>query len=342
MLSGRMAVMGFYVISGFLITGVLDQKYGAARGRLLFIVNRFLRLYPLYCVISIQSYLCYAWIGPVPVDPAIPADKWIPANATLNAFIPVPSLRTSSFGTPLLLGGSGAIPQGWSVSVELSFYAFAVAAAFINLKTCLQITFAVSMSLFLLSVVWMDSFSTGYDNGIYKDAFSTLWLFCAGGLTYFYRSKNGRLRSTRAFATSLAGLAFLMLGIFCNRYLGELIATNAPFWKPLLIASQIVTAAAVVAVIVNAPAFEAPFSKWLGDLSYGMYLNHLLIAWALLYIASLFSVQLFGRLNTLAFGVVALFTSAIVAYVMHQYIDRPLGRIRGYVRKIATPSRSLA
>jgi peptidoglycan/LPS O-acetylase OafA/YrhL len=46
------AVKGFFIISGFYMALILDQKYGrSAAGIRAFAINRFLRLYPLYIVV---------------------------------------------------------------------------------------------------------------------------------------------------------------------------------------------------------------------------------------------------------------------------------------------------
>jgi peptidoglycan/LPS O-acetylase OafA/YrhL len=50
--TGNIAVFAFYTLSGYLITRVLNERYGfTARGMATFLLNRVLRLWPAYLVI---------------------------------------------------------------------------------------------------------------------------------------------------------------------------------------------------------------------------------------------------------------------------------------------------
>src|SRR5690349_16222866 len=50
--TGNSAVFAFYTLSGYLMTRVLNERYGfSARGAVAFLLNRVLRLWPAYLVI---------------------------------------------------------------------------------------------------------------------------------------------------------------------------------------------------------------------------------------------------------------------------------------------------
>lgn len=52
------AVQAFYIISGFYMTLILNEKYiGKSNSYRLFITNRFLRLYPIYWVVLLLTTL---------------------------------------------------------------------------------------------------------------------------------------------------------------------------------------------------------------------------------------------------------------------------------------------
>jgi peptidoglycan/LPS O-acetylase OafA/YrhL len=60
---GSTAVEAFFIISGFYITLILNEKYIKANNSYkLFITNRFLRLYPFYWIVLILSLLCAYYI----------------------------------------------------------------------------------------------------------------------------------------------------------------------------------------------------------------------------------------------------------------------------------------
>jgi peptidoglycan/LPS O-acetylase OafA/YrhL len=50
--TGNIAVFAFYTLSGYLMTRVLNERYGfSARGTVAFLLNRVLRLWPAYLAI---------------------------------------------------------------------------------------------------------------------------------------------------------------------------------------------------------------------------------------------------------------------------------------------------
>ena len=60
MVGGSMAVQSFYIISGFYMALILNEKYLAGKGSYqLFISNRLLRLYPLYLLVFLITVLAY-------------------------------------------------------------------------------------------------------------------------------------------------------------------------------------------------------------------------------------------------------------------------------------------
>src|SRR5262245_16144212 len=64
MITGRLAVKCFYVISGFYIAMILNEKYEPSRhGNVIFYQNRYLRLWPGYIVACVFALICCAIIG---------------------------------------------------------------------------------------------------------------------------------------------------------------------------------------------------------------------------------------------------------------------------------------
>ena len=57
------AVWGFYCLSGYLMTLILNEKYGfSKRGLTNFAVNRLLRIYPAYYVVCAGMFLLFWFI----------------------------------------------------------------------------------------------------------------------------------------------------------------------------------------------------------------------------------------------------------------------------------------
>ena len=89
------AVWGFFLISGYLMTHVVKQKYGWSRSGLKdYAVNRFLRIYPAYFLACLMGYLALKLMPNINIQPSLlnpefvmPEDwrDWL-ANLTLFPF----------------------------------------------------------------------------------------------------------------------------------------------------------------------------------------------------------------------------------------------------------------
>lgn len=112
---GRLAVFSFYVISGYLMTTIIQRTYGTSTsGILRYGANRALRIYPAYLIVfvTVVGFLCFF------------------GRADIVSFDPnlsVPATITGWFMNVTLLGldfseVDRTIPPSWTLFVELSFY----------------------------------------------------------------------------------------------------------------------------------------------------------------------------------------------------------------------------
>lgn len=112
--SGTYAVMLFFVVSGFLMSFVLDEKYPPDRaGTLAFYRARFLRIYPLWwaMVVIIVYAVERRWLSHPAAD--------LISTITLIG----PELRTAFADYPLQHSTfPGPLGIGWSLAVEVLFY----------------------------------------------------------------------------------------------------------------------------------------------------------------------------------------------------------------------------
>ena len=83
----------------------------------------------------------------------------------------------------------------------------------------------------------------------------------------------------------------------------------------------------------------------LGDLTYGIYLNHFLVAAILLWIAEIYGSPIFGRYNKPEFGFWAATLCIVIAIATLHLVERPVERLRRRIRaqtsSSPTPDRSL-
>lgn len=219
------------------------------------------------------------------------------------------------------------------------FYLFPLFTLFFGKRKFLFTLFLVSFVSYLYSLFSADSFKE-YEI-IYRNALLTAWFFASGGLIYFYESILKKLVPkflTIDFVVVL--LILLLLGLSSGRYLCLYIEKSFPLWKYLVAFLNVVVALLVAIFIVISDKSSDPFRK-LGDFSYGMYLNHLLVAWFMMWLSGKIGFYVFGRINELSFGVFTVVGSVLFSWLTFTLIERPLQKIRSRIRSFPSFKKSL-
>jgi peptidoglycan/LPS O-acetylase OafA/YrhL len=333
MMNGRMAVQCFYMISGFLISLVLSQKYdpSTSDGRWLFYTNRALRIFVPYwsfCLIILAAHAvaylaldirfgvhaAFAQLWPEMTlltriylllsNFFILAQEWSMWLVYQNGAL-MPVWSSDSF-TPHL-GTLQVIPQAWSVSLELMFYAL---APFLVTRHWLLLLSIIIATYLMRSVAQVYGLiGSGF---VYRFFPFEIALFLAGVLShraYAYLNSRGLM----SFPISLAVSASLIGIVLVQQFIDQL--DNHKFY---------------LLVVVALPALfhisrRIPFDSWLGELSYPIYLAHLSVAG--------FGEVLAGTVigapenrNWLTFAMVVGTIVLSIAYV--RWIDAPFERWR--------------
>ena len=270
---GDVAVQGFYVVSGFYIAMVFTEKYARLRhGAAVFWVNRYLRLAPAYVIVSLIAYLTigrFALGGLDLHERALvllsqftmigqdifmflgyePGSGWF-FTRDFHALTPaqIPAYRMMM------------IPQGWSIGVELWFYAV---APFLVLRRTGTLVAVIGATLFLRLAAGSALGFTG-DPWNYRFFPFELGTFLLGVLSY--RAWNAQPDAT-SFIAGLMPLAGLVGLIAAYHYvpLGE----SEKRWMFLLLL------AFALPRIFNATRHSI-LDRRIGDLSYPLYIVHLL------------------------------------------------------------------
>lgn len=315
MLDGSVAVEAFYIVSGFLITLVLVEKYD---GRLfLFYSNRFLRLFPVYWVVLAVYVLANVavvngwYAGPVfprgeAGNPSVQSALWWWQNhptgfvetvilAFLNLFIVGQDL-TRSLGEPqsnLYYHMFIYVRVAWTVGVEIAFYAMAPFVVRSVSKTSLILVLS-----FLGQIVIAKGSKNPYDVQLFV---YEAWLFMAGSLSYrayaWLRTQDSLL--VRRYALAAAALVIAMTVGFYALHIPRLVYLFA-------------VAACLPGTVLVGRLF--PLDNVLGEFSYPVYLIHPLLQ----------LVTVPGPVaQPIAFLIVAL-----LSWVAVRYVERPIERIR--------------
>jgi peptidoglycan/LPS O-acetylase OafA/YrhL len=332
-MNGRMAVQCFYMISGFLISLVLSHKYDAstAEGRRLFYTNRALRIFVPYwsfCVMILGVHvIIYFTLGVrFGVDAAF-VQYWPEMTVATRFYLLFSNLfiLTQEWSMWLVyhsgavipvwnsdlhaphLGTFQVIPQAWSVSLELMFYAMA--------------PFLVRRHWFVLVAIIVATYvlrSTAVAYGFNGSGFAyrffpfELGLFLAGVLShrvYAHLNSRGLMR----LPISLAIGTTLIAVVLVQQHLDSL--DNHKFY---------------ILVVVALPALfhvsrRNRLDGWLGELSYPIYLAHL----SVLSFGQIVTTAVIGPIenrNWFAFVTAVVTVLLSIAYV--RWIDAPFERWR--------------
>jgi len=260
------AVFGFYILSGYLMTKILNEVYGiSAHGMSTYFVNRFLRIYPAYWLVSLLSLACVA---------LFPS-----AASSLNGALTVPNSLTA-WGHNIFIFGLGDIissgrdqirlvPQAWALHIELFFYLLIPFIGSSRRRTTVWFLISIGYSLYLSlsGAPWVDR---------YRPALSASLPFSAGSLLYYLFGKPENPGMQSRLSQLLFPAAVLSsVNIICAPLFGEV--QGIPFYLNILFSFAIIlTLSAVPKGTV--PDVVKRVDQFLGDLSYPIYLVHYFIA----------------------------------------------------------------
>ena len=274
------AVQGFYVVSGFYMALVLDGKYKRVG---LFYSNRLLRIFPTYFVmmviaaIALWGFNSSATSAPSVFQTAFSNPTTAIVMGFENLFIlgqemlfwftiqPDGSLAFNTTGAlpdeTTTLGWQALLePQAWSLSIELMFYALAPFLARLNWKWLAAIAVA-SIALRLSGPL-----IPGVNYGIWAGRLfpTALFLFLFGMLAH----------KALPFATRLPKV----VGWIVNALILAMVVALPLSGIPGPIQRWIVYFAIAIAAPFLFNAFkDNALDRWIGDLSYPMYLCHLVV-----------------------------------------------------------------
>lgn len=258
--SGHTAVMMFFVISGFLITFLLTkekEKYGTISLRD-FYLRRILRIWPVYYLVLIISFFFYEQI---------------------------PSISTISFNVALipqigrLFDGRWATsPQIWSIGVENLFYIFfPLILLFVPNKRMLLVLLIIAIGFAILPyVIDFVNVRTVQNSALsllnyrffFQNKFDSLFVGCISGFALAENHKILRILYNKWLFYACTVFAIVLWGarIETQHFNDELMS--------------VLFAVVILNVCTNTQmkiTFENRVTKFLGRISYGIYMYHWII-----------------------------------------------------------------
>ncbi len=309
---GSVAVLVFFVMSGFIIVEAVDQIY--SRRPVDFLINRLLRIVPHFVIAAILAILVHLaflngygfrlWEAPLPSASEVLSFK----NLAANLFLLLPGAdRFSAYQFLEIV---------WAVRVELAFYMAVfgsiiikkylhskVPISFILLLTCVAIT-----PLFLLSL-----------HGKVPAMLGFLPFFVFGGALFY--CVEGSRRALLILASAAFGI-FLYLIQDVN-YL-RLIQTVGPGRHDIYL-FVVLLATFIVLCRADFSALRV-FDKKTGEVTYPLYLYHEV---------TLMIMLMATPSNSYASLILGIGVSIAFSILMMAIVDQRVGQLRDRVRRFA-------
>ncbi|WP_158290043.1 acyltransferase [Ramlibacter sp. WS9] len=253
---GVTAVIGFYLISGYVMAGLIHRHYGNAARVHRFYLDRLLRLFPQYLVYAALTLAWFAFTG-THTEFLRSAPGW---RDIVNNVLVIPLNFYMYTGVDAFT----LIPPAWSLGAELQFYLLA---------PLMLLWPRVGVALALLSLGVHAAALHGVLNTDwygYRLLAGVLWVFAAGMLMFHAR------RHRPAWAALMACAAPL-LALLVYLYLRRLGLHTAPYQQEVLIGWGV----GLPLLYWVGKLQTRTLDQAAGDLSYGVFLNHFLLIWLL-------------------------------------------------------------
>ena len=259
---GRFGVNLFFVLSGFLITGILLNSRGRSKYFRHFYIRRILRIVPAYLVIlAVLAAIRYA----------------PPAVLFMNLFYL--SNLNPLFGIPL------GYPVLWSLAVEEHFYAFWPAVVrYLRVKSlmiCCVAVIVLSPLFRLANYLFLTAQHTRVRYVFNDYTWNSLdGLACGALLSLILHECKIQRNTLRIFSLLLTGLAILIL--FAGLPFG-IFTRQTPVGVALQVMPIHLTCTGLLGLFLllgtgpHRAIVRSQILRFLGGISYGLYLIHLLI-----------------------------------------------------------------
>lgn len=294
---GVIAVVIFYMLAGGVVSHLWQDIVPGGKGKLSrFYKDRVLRIYPLYLYIATLTLIFIVVTG-------YGAPQFSP-TAVISNILVIPLNYYMLLDSAILTDPSWwLIPQSWSLGAELQAY---ILLPFMLLYKRLKIAvFIVSFMVYTLAnlgVINTDYFGYRLIPGV-------MFIFILGGM----------IRQTQVTQKGWEWLIVLFIAVIAQY--GLLAYNNAfthPYTQETLIGLIIGTPLLLLAGNVQ---FKLPLNNMAGSLSYGAFLSHFLVIWALDYS------QLVAK-DSMFYHLVVVVVAVLIAYSGIQFIELKVVKAR--------------
>lgn len=289
---GATAVIPFFIISGFVIRKIYESNPQPWK---VFLIARLIRIMPQFILYSIVTLalLEYTKLGSM-------SALWMNFSTCTWGLL---ALSFTVIGNNFnIFGDCILVPPAWSLGLELVFY---ISVLFIFKITLIkrQIIFILSFIVFLIAASGIIYFPTY----AYRHIVGTLFIFMLGCCIIDKRFLY-RYTSILVYFLVFLLLIFVYLVIGINNY-----DTKVPLGKEVLLG--IIFGMPIVALLKNTN--QTKIDKIFRNISYGVFLNHILIA-------RIYLAYVDENIYRPTAVLVIVFFSTLLAYITYLFWEKPI------------------
>ncbi|MBA6265145.1 acyltransferase [Colwellia sp. Bg11-12] len=320
---GRFAVFGFYILSGFLMTYVMQKNYGySLNSKTKFAKNRFLRLFPSYWLACIITILLIALFGNS--DNGKYAIMTVPDTVfsiITNLTLIFPHWMPNQIEPRLS-------PATWALTVELFFYA----AIALGVSKTLYRTY-VWVALSVLFIVATYALGLFWHARYFSIPAGSL-PFSLGALIFFMVKEN----KTKLIPQVLINYPLYLFGAMLSIaiFVSITITKGLPIWamEILFYCSLFFSFLLVLSLAMGKPFLpfvSKTIDKKLGDFSYPFYLLHYQAAMISSYLI-LGKITVFRGNTNLLSVLMTLAILILLSLITIKWVDSPIEKLRTKIK----------
>lgn len=322
LLSRDLAVWSFFIISGFYMTLILNEKYVGKNGSYrLFITNRFLRIFPVYFVVLVLYGALSVFLMKQGLENPLHAyySRMVQMGGIQQVLVQTEVFvrNITLIITPDYFFSNKYLPdflflsQAWTLQLELLFYLIAPFLA----RRRLRIVLLFTALLFLFDYSFVFPLHLFYQQPLIYRMFANFIFFFIGIISYHMYKKFRSIQKKEIFFTVF--VCFILFTVFYN-YL--------PLRIPVLKSPGHTDWLYYLSLAILIPVFFQLFKKskldnFIGELSYPIYISHGLI---ILLLQTYLSKQVTKDFFDILIIILTIGFSIILVYC----IDKPIDKLR--------------
>jgi len=318
---GIYAVFGFYVISGYLMSLIINEVYTGKNGTMRYAANRILRIYPVYWVCLFLSILLFAIFRPE-------VTSFLENNDVARYAVMEPDGLKGWIKNLTFYGSVETrlvITQGWSLRVEMVFYA-------LMLILCRRFWIVI---LWLIVSIYICYYQASNEVS-FIDRYNTIQgaslAFSLGAMVYYLRKS---VTMPRLFSIVIPIVFFTHL-VFAYKIWGFKLENFGLYGllrkDDFGLYMHTVLSALLLWVILDNESILKDRKKlksagtYLGKIAYGVFLCH----WLVLFVLGLLGMDV---TNKYIFIPVSFIGVNLLAWALYSWVEKPIDkRFRDRIR----------